>query len=178
MTRKFKAYTIRPGEKYNKLTLIGISHRDKHAHLFCKYICECGREAVIRHEHVLNGATKSCGCIQQRYIRQLEQLGLIKEGEYLNLRDVCADMGLNYDCVQARLNNMHWNILQALELEPSPSQLKSDKTIEFNGESLTISQWAERTGICKKTLKSRLAYGWGRARTLTTPVGSRKNQTD
>ncbi len=41
----------------------------------------------------------------------------------------------------------------------------------FNGESLTIPEWAERIGVRKQSLYSRRAMGWPVERMLTEPAG-------
>lgn len=43
--------------------------------------------------------------------------------------------------------------------------------LEFNGERLTMAQWAEKTGISYNAIKSRInKHGWDIERTLTTPT--------
>lgn len=44
--------------------------------------------------------------------------------------------------------------------------------IEFNGEKLTISQWARKLNIDRATLNNRLKKGWSIEKSLTTPVNS------
>ena len=46
---------------------------------------------------------------------------------------------------------------------------RSNKRLNFNGESLTISEWADRLGISASTLHSRLRLGWDTNRVLSTP---------
>lgn len=41
------------------------------------------------------------------------------------------------------------------------------QTVEWNGESLTVEQWARRTGISGATIRSRLEKGWPVERALT-----------
>ncbi len=43
------------------------------------------------------------------------------------------------------------------------------KRYSYNGESLTLKEWAERTGVTVNTLRGRLARGWSLRETLTTP---------
>lgn len=43
--------------------------------------------------------------------------------------------------------------------------------LEFQGEQLSIAQWAKRIGISRTTLSSRLRKGWSIEKTLTEPVG-------
>jgi hypothetical protein len=57
---------------------------------------------------------------------------------------------------------------------------KYHKKIEWNGESLLASQWAERTGLDTRVIYSRIfRYGWDTERALTTPskidIAAQKN---
>lgn len=48
---------------------------------------------------------------------------------------------------------------------------RSNRPITFNGETLLLVEWSERTGIAHSTIISRLdRYGWSITRALTTPV--------
>lgn len=53
------------GKKFGKLSVEKFSHRNKRgqSHWLCK--CDCGKQKTIRGDHLLNKATKSCGCNQQ-----------------------------------------------------------------------------------------------------------------
>jgi hypothetical protein len=60
-----------------------------------------------------------------------------------------------------------------------PTRRRSEATLRLNGESritlsyigltLTLTEWADRTGISPRTLHSRLVYGWPVERILTVP---------
>ena len=51
---------------------------------------------------------------------------------------------------------------------------KSNHRITYNGEELTLSEWADRLGIPRSTLCTRLKqYGWSVERALTTPARGR-----
>lgn len=48
---------------------------------------------------------------------------------------------------------------------------RRNRVIEFNGEKLTIAQWAERKCLAWYTIRARLdQYGWSVEKTLTTPA--------
>lgn len=47
----------------------------------------------------------------------------------------------------------------------------------FEGESLTLRQWSERTGIKLNTIQKRMCNGASIEEALTTPVGRRANHT-
>jgi predicted DNA-binding transcriptional regulator AlpA len=44
------------------------------------------------------------------------------------------------------------------------------KTLTFNGETLTVKQWSERTGINRHTINYRLRQGWSIEAVLTTAI--------
>ena len=50
---------------------------------------------------------------------------------------------------------------------------RSNHVIDFNGESHTITEWSEITGIGKTTIKERLNMGWSVEETLTKPIRKR-----
>lgn len=47
---------------------------------------------------------------------------------------------------------------------------RSNRRISHQGETLTLVEWAERTGIRWDTIMKRLDAGWPAARALTTPA--------
>jgi hypothetical protein len=53
---------------------------------------------------------------------------------------------------------------------------RNNHTFEYNGERLTVTEWAERTGIAMSALLKRRSLGWSVERTLTEPsvVGRRR----
>lgn len=56
---------IKTGDKFNKLTAIKFSHRDKGSIQFWIFKCDCGNEKIIKVNAVKNRSTKSCGCIRK-----------------------------------------------------------------------------------------------------------------
>lgn len=53
------------GEKRNKLTLVGISSRNKWNHKIGLFSCDCGENKNILLANVKSGDTKSCGCVSR-----------------------------------------------------------------------------------------------------------------
>jgi hypothetical protein len=50
----------------------------------------------------------------------------------------------------------------------------TNRRIEWRGSCLTLSEWADQTGIPLRVLSARLIAGWGEERALTTPVGAQR----
>ena len=46
----------------------------------------------------------------------------------------------------------------------------TNHVLEWNGEKLTMSQWADKTGIDACVISDRIGRGWDVEKTLTTPV--------
>lgn len=54
---------MKPGEKFNRLTVVKFSHVGKHSRSYFHFRCDCGNEKVILGAVVKSGTTKSCGCL-------------------------------------------------------------------------------------------------------------------
>lgn len=55
------------GQKFGKLTVvsyIGKIHETKHSETYWMCLCECGNKKAIRRDKLIQGITKSCGCIK------------------------------------------------------------------------------------------------------------------
>jgi len=53
---------------------------------------------------------------------------------------------------------------------------RSNRLLEHAGETMTLQQWADRTGISRGVIFHRLQRGWSIERTLTTPAVLGRNQ--
>lgn len=52
------------GNKFGRLTAVKVDHSDGHSNFWlCK--CDCGNLIVVRLQHLRQGMTKSCGCLQR-----------------------------------------------------------------------------------------------------------------
>jgi len=58
-----KQVYLKPGDKYNRLTVISFDHKDKHPHSYYLFRCDCGNEKIIIGSAVVSGSIKSCGCL-------------------------------------------------------------------------------------------------------------------
>ena len=56
---------MRPGEKYNRLTVIKFHHSDKRWRKWYSVKCDCGDEKIVMGSAMISGNTKSCGCLAQ-----------------------------------------------------------------------------------------------------------------
>lgn len=58
-----RKYHILPGQKFNRLTAIRLSHVGKHNRSYFLFRCDCGAEKIILGSLVKSENTKSCGCL-------------------------------------------------------------------------------------------------------------------
>ena len=68
-----KSIPLKPGTKFNYLTIIKYSHQDKRWRRFYLCKCNCGKEKIIQGSLMISGNTKSCGCLRKE-VRQLSRL--------------------------------------------------------------------------------------------------------
>ena len=62
------ASSIQPGQKYGKLTVIGVSEEkslDGRTLYLCRCECEEGNTVKVTANRLLSGAVKSCGCLKK-----------------------------------------------------------------------------------------------------------------
>jgi hypothetical protein len=52
---------------------------------------------------------------------------------------------------------------------------RTNHYLVFNNEKLTITQWARKLGLPRKTLDNRIKLGWSVEKALTTPRNSKNN---
>lgn len=55
---------------------------------------------------------------------------------------------------------------------------RTHKTYTYNGETKTLSQWADKLGVCDQTLYSRLKNGWSIEKTFAEPIDVCKRERE
>jgi len=66
MYRNIKDLT---GHRFGRLIVLGFSHRDKHRSNCWRCQCDCGKEYITRGSRLINGNTKSCGCLLKEHAK-------------------------------------------------------------------------------------------------------------
>lgn len=88
-------------------------------------------------------------------------------GGWRTLSDLAQASGVQKGTLRARIQRSGWDVDQAMS---TPVIQYRKIVIAHNGETLTIREWSERTGLARWVIRSRLQKGWSAERTLTEPV--------
>lgn len=59
------------GKKFNRLTVIKQSNRNKHGQIQWLCECDCGKKTIVPGHCLRKGNTRSCGCLQREIIGKL-----------------------------------------------------------------------------------------------------------
>ena len=65
-----KYYNIKTGEKHNRLTIVKEVEKNKNCRMVL-VLCNCGKEKIVGLSAVVNGYTKSCGCLQKETMNKI-----------------------------------------------------------------------------------------------------------
>lgn len=77
-----------------------------------------------------------------------------------------GEPGMEFDRTDNDQGYFPGNVRWATDREQQRNK-RNNRLITFRGESLTIAEWAERTGLPFTTIESRLRLGWPAERALT-----------
>jgi hypothetical protein len=109
------------GEKVNRLTAVRFVEKRNKRYMW-EFACDCGGSKIIDIRSVVNGETRSCGCIHRELlVRRNTKHGLLIRGKenplYIVWRSMfwrCSDDGKNYPNYKARGITVceRWQIFQ------------------------------------------------------------------
>jgi hypothetical protein len=100
------------------------------------------------------------------------------DGRRMVITDWAREVGISLQSLQKRLRN-GWSVERALTTPPDQRFAAPEWELTHNGETKTLSQWAEETGILACTIRARIKYGWSVERALTEkthPNGVKRNR--
>lgn len=131
------------GLVFNRLTVIGLSHKNKRRYFVWKCFCLCGKYISVVSSDLINGSTKSCGCLRTDTIKAIATThgqsqsaeykvwaGIIKRCENKNHKDY-PDYGGRGIMVCDRWRNSFENFLS--DVGSRPSEKHSIDRINTNG---------------------------------------------
>jgi len=148
--------------------------------------CGCYHKQLLRERNTLHGLCKSteygswsnmrkrCNRPNDPQYADYGGRGITVCEEWESFENFYKDMGPkptpkhSIDRIDNDGNYCKDNCRWATQKQQNTNQ-RSNKRLSFNGETLTISEWADRLGISVSTLHSRLRLGWDAHRVLSTP---------
>jgi hypothetical protein len=91
-------------------------------------------------------------------------------GETKTLNDWAQSSGISSHTIAGRIDRDGWSVEAAVSKPVRFKGRSTPRLLTLNGETMTLSDWAMRTGISRAGLKQRLDdLGWSVEKTLTTP---------
>lgn len=60
------------GQKFGRLTVIKREQNDKGNRTMWSCICDCGNKCIVSGNHLRQGHTKSCGCLNKEKIKNIK----------------------------------------------------------------------------------------------------------
>jgi hypothetical protein len=193
------------GQRYGRLTVVSLSDVRTNNRIHWNCVCDCGSMATVRSNYLRNGSATSCGCAWREsisthgytytptYTSWVKMLSRCKHDERYAGRgiSVCErwkdfanflnDMGdrpsgMSIDRIDNNGNYEPTNCRWATRKEQS-NNTRRVHLVTYDGETKTVSQWAECTGIKRETLYSRLRAGIPIEKVFTKRKETRKCQT-
>jgi hypothetical protein len=87
-------------------------------------------------------------------------------GKSKTLREWSKELDIGLAVLKNRIFTYKWTVRKAF----TTPQKYSKRYITYKGETLSITQWANRLGVSRNSLCTRLRLGWTAEQTLETPV--------
>ena len=186
------------GMNFGKLTAVEQCGRSSDGRLLWMCVCACGNKTLVSSSHLLNGNTKSCGCLVTKHGKSKTRLYKIWDSMKYRCSDcvepnyggkgitICSewqdDFQAFYDWAMAHGYEDHLSIdridnskgyspdnCRWATVTEQNNNTQRNHYLTYNGKTQTISQWAEETGINREVLYSRInKRKWSVERALTT----------
>ena len=108
------------GQKFGRLTVVGMAGTDAFHKSLCRVECECGKAKTVRSSSLKSGDVQSCGSPGCRACKYSI------EGE--PLRRYCARTGLNYFSMRSRILDKCMTPEEAVERPVRPRSTPAKET--------------------------------------------------
>lgn len=100
---------LKPGQKFNKITIIKYDHSDKRWRKYYLCKCDCGNTKIIHGSALVSGNTKSCGCYSKEVKATLHKLpndGGVINHLILQYKRHARDRGIEFNLSANEFENL------------------------------------------------------------------------
>lgn len=129
-----------------------------------------GKKNIVEREHILSPTPDRKGYLivvigNENIKKHMKVHRLVAEAFIPNQQNKEQVDHINRIVDDNRVENLRWVSNKENQLNSS-----SNRIIKCFGESLTLSQWGEKTGIKSSTIRARLERGWTPEEALSIPI--------
>lgn len=164
--RKIKQRCLNPKDKqYKNYGARGIKICDEWLHDFWLFCLDVGVKPTNKHtlDRINNDGNYEPGNVRWATIKEQNNnkrtcVFFEHNGEKLNIKQWAKKLNIDDSTLYSRIFFRKWTFDRAIT-EPIKKPIKIN-SINFNGESKTVSEWAKINGICKKAIYERIKRGW------------------
>ena len=125
-------------------------------------------EKVARICSRLNRGWSAADALEKPLWSRINGVKLEHNGESLSIPQWAARLGIKEHTLRYRLSR-GWTIDEMLNPPEPPQPNQGEGKIDCNGQSLTLAEWSEKTGLDEKVIRHRLGKGWSIADALSRP---------
>lgn len=150
---------------------------------FSSFLADMGRRPSLKHtiDRIdVDGNYERGNCRwatwQEQAQNKRNNVWITYDGKTLCVREWERQLGFSVGGIQRRLLN-GWSDEESMTTPTDKRKSKfyrGNGTITFNGETLHVSEWSERYGVLKETIKARLRRGWPIDEMLFSPASKNK----
>lgn len=191
------------GQRFGMLLVLSVARRRDGRAWRCR--CDCGRETTVPTGKLSSGTTASCGCrgqhgmtgtptwnswaaMWERCTRAAHPAfpryggrGIAVCQQWKDFRNFLADMGERPDGKTLdRFPNKDGNYEPGNCRWATPREQSLNTALNHHnsalGTTMTVVEWAERSGLKKSTIRERLRHGWTPDEAVSSPAQPRRKR--
>ncbi len=184
------------GQKFNRLFVLKRVHNNTYKRPMWLCLCDCGENTIVRGSSLVDGRTKSCGCLNRERSKEVNtthgcsgtktsqtwksmiRRGIVVCRRWLKFENFIKDMGKIPEKHQIDRVDNNGNYCKSncrwVTSKINNRNRRNNCLITHDGKTQCVAAWAEEFSICQVMLGRRISRGWPMGKALTTPVREKK----